>query len=355
MNNIKFNFKEVKEYTSNINQIAGIKKIEFREGRAKGVEAFEIKTGSGLDYSVLVDRGLDIARAGYRGINLSYFSNTGIVAPAYFEEEGEKSLRSLTLGFLTTCGLNYYGRGNQKLSIHGRVNNIPAEEICVDNNTEGEEPYIEVSGKVKQAKFFGENLIMSRKVKSYYGESKIIIKSRVTNVGYKREPLMFLYHVNFGYPFLAEGTELLAPIRKVIPADERSKDEIEGHRLAVKPREGYKEKVYYLDMRTDKEDRVSLGLLNKKLGFGVYERFNKNQLPYFMQWKQMGKGYYVMGLEPCTNFFEGMENEKKKQRLQYIEAGETRDFELELGIVSIEGLKKMVEINTIKNTYTEVK
>jgi Domain of unknown function (DUF4432) len=69
------------------------------------------------------------------------------------------------------------------------------------------------------------------------------------------------------------------------------------------------------------------------LGFGVYESFKQKQLPRFIQWKQMGEGYYVMGLEPANCYVEGRARERENNTLQYIEAGEIKVFEVELGVL----------------------
>lgn len=332
-----FNYNDLRKYVGNINQVAGIRHFEYKDGKAKNVEAYEIKSGAGLEYTVLADRGLDISRANYEGTNFSYLSNNGVVSPAYFEEEGTKTLRSFIPGLLTTCGLTYYGVPDKnedgRTGLHGRISNIPGEEISINKNLKDDEPYISVSGKIRQASFFGEYIIMERKIKSLLGKNKIVIKDSITNEGFEKQPFMILYHVNFGYPFLDEGAEIIAPIDKVIPSTEHAKKGIEEHYKVEKPQMGYKEKVYYLDLIPGRDGSVTIGMINKKLGFGVYEKFNKEEFPRFIQWKQMGKGYYVMGLEPCTNYFEGRAQEREKGRLEYIKPGETKDFELELGII----------------------
>jgi len=215
----------------------------------------------------------------------------------------------------------------------GRIGNIPAEEICVKTELVSNKPSINISGKVRQAKFFGEYLVMERKIKSYLGENKVFISSYVTNEGFDRQPLMLQYHVNFGYPFLQEGTELFAAINDIIPRDEIAKKELKNHRIAEVPQENYEEQVFYLDLATDNEGYVVVALINEKLGIGIYEKFSKEQLPRFVQWKQMGRGFYVMALEPCTNYSEGRTQERKKDRLQYIEGGQIKKFELEIGVL----------------------
>lgn len=346
-----FDYSKINQYVGDISQIAGIRHFELKEGRSKGVEAYEIKTGAGLEYTVLADRGMDISRANYRGTNFSYISNTGVVSPAYFEEEGAKTLRSFIPGLLTTCGLTYYGipmeTKDGRTSLHGRISNIPAQEICVEKKLKNELPYLSIKGRMIQASFFGEHLVMEREIKSFLGKNKIIIQDSITNEGFDKQPFMILYHINFGYPLLDENTEVVAPLNKVIPSTENAKEKIEKHYQAEKPQSGYQEKVYYLDLLAKDEGLATLGIINHELGFGVYEKFNKNRLPCFIQWKQMGKGFYVMGLEPGTNYFEGREQEAKEGRLDYIAPNETKNFELELGIIEKNEIDDF--INEIKN------
>ena len=90
-------------------QLYGATPFTFSDGKAKGVRAFEIRNGSGLEMQVLADRGLDVSRLTYKGINLSYLSKCGIVAPEYFRGIGFDFLDSFFVGFLTTCGLRHIG------------------------------------------------------------------------------------------------------------------------------------------------------------------------------------------------------------------------------------------------------
>ncbi len=63
-----------------ISQVAGIKHYELRSGRAKGTEAFDVRTGAGLAFTVVKDRALDIAWASYKDTAL-FITPNGIVAP----------------------------------------------------------------------------------------------------------------------------------------------------------------------------------------------------------------------------------------------------------------------------------
>ena len=54
--------------------------MEFGEGKAKGVAALEVRTGSGLEFTLLPDKCLDIYALRYKGITLSQQAKTGLQA-----------------------------------------------------------------------------------------------------------------------------------------------------------------------------------------------------------------------------------------------------------------------------------
>jgi hypothetical protein len=54
-------------HVDSMDQLAPVERITFLDGRAKSVEAFQIGTGSGLAFTVLVDRAMDLAGLTYDG------------------------------------------------------------------------------------------------------------------------------------------------------------------------------------------------------------------------------------------------------------------------------------------------
>ena len=92
-----------------------------------------------------------------------------------------------------------------------------------------------------------------------------------------------------------------------------------------------------------------MGLINKKLGLGVAIHFNKNQLFNFAQWKQMGEGEYVMGLEPCNCFVGGRIDPRNSEILEYLDPGEIRNFNL-----TIELLNGMEELNSLMQNIKQL-
>ena len=63
-----------------ISQVAGVRTYTLREGRAEGVKAVDVRTQA-LNFTVLMDRGMDIAWADYKGTPISYISSTSVCSP----------------------------------------------------------------------------------------------------------------------------------------------------------------------------------------------------------------------------------------------------------------------------------
>ena len=147
-----------------ISQIAGARASELSSGLAKGVEAIDVKTGTGFEFTVLPDRALDIAWASYKGAPVGYISKSGVVGATHFVERGaEGFLRNFFAGLLTTGGLSNIGPpcqdGDESFGLHGRVSNIPAEDVCVSQGWQGDDYKIRLAGAVRQARTFGECLV----------------------------------------------------------------------------------------------------------------------------------------------------------------------------------------------------
>jgi hypothetical protein len=71
-----------------VRQVAGAQPVVLDDGPERGVRAIDVRTGSGFQFTVVPDRGLDVWRAEYQGASLCWHSQTGPVAPAFYEPEG---------------------------------------------------------------------------------------------------------------------------------------------------------------------------------------------------------------------------------------------------------------------------
>jgi len=206
-----------------------------------------------------------------------------------------------------------------------------------------------ISGKMREARFFGENLVLRRKISCRYGENRIVIQNTVENLGFKKEALMLLFHFNLGYPLLDENAKLLTPTEQLIPRDQEAVKGEVSYGQCTKPAPDYVEQVFYHKLRANQEGDTCVALINEKLEMAVAIHFNKRQLFNFTQWKQMGEGEYVVGLEPCNCYVGGRTDPRNEGILEYLEPGEIRNFDL-----MVEALHGMNEITSLTEKINRI-
>ena len=220
-------------------------------------------------------------------------------------------------------------------SISGRS---PAKNFATWTEWEGEDYVLKARGTIREAVLFGANLVCTRTIAAKMGESRFFIHDVVENEGFTKRPLMYFYHTTIGFPAVDDGSVLVCPSEKWEPRDEESADDAEKAKQFHTPTEGYIEKVYYHDMKPDASGKVHAATINKAHnngeGFGVYVIYDKEQFPHFIEWKMMGQGEYVVGMEPANCRDSGRDKERAAGRLQYLKPGEVREFDLEVGVLA---------------------
>lgn len=324
-----------------LEQVAGVEPFVFDDGPARGVRGLRFRTGSGLSFDVLADRGLDLGAAEYRGVPLAWRSPTGVVAPPYYEPEGEGWLRSFGGGLLVTCGLQNVGkpseRDGEKLGLHGRISNTPASNVSRNVRWDEAGCVLEVRGEVRESRVFGADLALRRSISARLGESRISIEDTISNKGYTPEPLMLLYHVNLGWPLLDETARLVGPGKPgglPEPRDAEAARGIESWDRFQAPVPGFRERVFYHRPQADAGGWAGARLENPALegGLALAIRFRPEELPEFVQWTMTGEGTYVLGLEPATCRVGGHEKEAAEGRVITLEPGEARSYRLEIEV-----------------------
>ncbi|MDO8586280.1 MAG: aldose 1-epimerase family protein [Armatimonadota bacterium] len=334
--------EELLRRVGTISQIADARLIELRNGNEAGVRAVHFHTGSGFNFMVIADRGLDVSSCDYCGQSLAWQSSCGDVAPQFYAPKGFGWLRSFPGGLITTCGLTNAGAPSldegEELGLHGRYSNIPAKNVCVDSEWQGDDYVIWAQGKVQETRVFGENIVLTRRIWTKLGEKRFWLRDVVENIGYQSVPYMILYHINGGFPAVDGGSEMLSPTVSFRPRDPDAELEKELHSSFLAPTPGFKERVYYHDMATDKDGYVHTALVNRAFnggqGFGFYVRYHKQNLPRFIEWKMNGEGMYVVGMEPANSLVEGRDRERARGDLKYIEPGQKLEYDLELGVLT---------------------
>ena len=346
---------ELVSYIGDPEQIAGARASVLSDGKAEGVKAIDIDTGGGFRFTTLPGRGMDIPSASYKGRTLNFFSGTGVTAPGYYEEPGMGWLRSFYAGLLTTCGITYSGAPGvdqgQPLGLHGRIANSGAENLSINQEWEGDEYLISVKGRIREASLFGENMTLTRTIETCLGGKSFKLHDVIENRGFEPQPLMMLYHFNFGFPLLSPNARIVAPITASDAKDEESSNNKGTEECLVfpEPQAGYKEKVYFHTLAGS--EKTFIALVNRDIGdgspLGIVERFSRNELPYCTEWKYPCKGCYVLGLEPGTVPPIGRAALREKGSLPMLDGQQkypvTITFEVVDTIREIEELEKEAE------------
>jgi len=327
-------------------QFAGVRLMVLEDGVERGIRMLEFRSGTGLRFTVLVDRALDIADCDYRGMAIGWHSPSGFRHPGLHEYEGEGGLgwmRSFS-GLMVTCGLdhilfmheeaadhyNYKPRQTIKHSIHGRVGTIPAKLTGYGERWEGDECYLWCEGVVTQGTVFGEHLELTRRIEIKAGTNDIKLTDRVINRSFYRTPHMYCYHINVGHPVLADGSRYLAPVRDVVWAahagDDYKKQNVGYHTLPA-PQMQFHEQVWQHEMEADANGEVPVALVNDKLGIGFEVVTRKDQFPCMYEWQNLQAGQYAFGIEPATNHVLGHGTARERGELIWLEHSEERCYD----------------------------
>lgn len=354
------NFKksELLSFIGDPAQLAGAKPFEYTEGKAQGVKGIHVHTGSGMYFTVLPGRGMDIPEAYFRGKQLAFVSGTGVTSPAYYEEPGLGWLRSFYVGLLTTCGITNSGAPSvdqgESFGLHGRVSNAAAENVCIDQRWEGDEYLITIKGTVREAKAMFENMALSRTIETRLGWKGFRITDRIENRGFEPQPLMMLYHFNFGFPLLGPHARIIGPVIKTEARDDEAKKErgIEECFQIPAPVEGYREKVFFHELAADAGGNTFITLVNSDTGdgtpLGMALRFNKKEVPYLSEWKMPRRGFYVLGLEPGTVLPLGRGVLREMNKLPFLEGQESYSITIDFEVMETEAEIKKVEKDAAK-------
>jgi hypothetical protein len=330
---------------SNHAQVGGIETSVIDNGAGRGTRIAWVNTGTGLRFKVVIDRAMDIAEAFYNEHSLAWLSHGGITYPQPFSDKGIDWLRTFGGGLLTTCGLSHVGGPESDQygdrGLHGLISNTPAEIVSIIQPDLRAGKYdMSITGIIRETKPFGPSLELRRTVSATLGKPGIRIHDEVTNKANTPAPHMLLYHFNFGWPLVDEGTDILWN-GKWHPrmGEENAKIFKEGNAFRKAPGPiddhlGSGEEVALIDVDADIFGDSICGLYNEKLGLAVALKFKKEQLPWLANWQHWGRGEYVTGIEPSTHPLSGQSKAREDGTLLFIQPEETRIYDLELNVMT---------------------
>jgi hypothetical protein len=322
----------------------GVRLMELSDGLERGIRMLEFRTGTGLRFTVLIDRAMDICELEFKGQSIGWHGPSGLRHPGLHDPEGESGFswgRSFS-GFLVTCGLdhtlgpevvpadnyNYPGIKTNRHGLHGRISTIPARLTGYGERWEGDRCILWAEGQVRQAATFGENLTLFRRIEVDLGTNDIRLTDRVMNTGFLPNPHMFFYHVNIGAPVLEEGARYLAPISDVVWAahEARYRTQNVGYQTVPAPMDGFAEQVWQHEAAADAKGEVPVALVNDRLELGIEVTTRKDQLPCLYEWQHFQAGAYAFGIEPSTHHVLGDLAARERGEMIWLQGQDSRDY-----------------------------
>ncbi len=313
-------------------------KRTLRGGLRSGVDVVEVDNGF-FSFMVVPTRGMGVWKASCAGLRIGWNSPVrGPVHPAFVPLFAPDGLGWLS-GFdelLARCGLQSNGspefndNGTLRWPLHGQIANTPADRVSVV--VDGDSGEIRLVGETTEARIFQPKLRLKSEYVTRPHHPGFRLIDTVTNLSAAPAEMQLLYHINFGMPLVAPGTTFHIPFAEVAPRTESAAGFLDKRDVYLPERIDAPEQCFFYEPVASPDGWTLAVLKNESLGKGLSLRFNKNQLPFFTQWKnhQPDSDGYVTGLEPGLNFPNTRSFEKEHGRVLVLEPGESRSFEIEL-------------------------
>lgn len=314
-NNRYHTWEYLRPRVGDISHIISARPVSLTDGPSIGTRAIEVNVLGGISALILIDRGMDIGPAYFKGIPLHWTSSTGIRHPGLFQDHDW--LRSFQGGLMITAGLRNVGPGftqdDEVQPTHGRISNTPAYEVShsIEIDSEGV-PTLTVSGKIRETSVYGSNLLLKRSYTFKVGSPVITLADKIINEGFSEVETLVLYHFNLGFPVISENSELLVDSINVESRENLSGDLEKLARTFKEPEKGVDAQVFehFFD---DSSDIRFIGVWNPTVpggngGIGLAIRYRLGVLNHLWQWRMMGEGMYLTGIEPSNCGILGRNN-----------------------------------------------
>jgi hypothetical protein len=339
------NRRNLQRKVGTTDQLGGIRLVTMGDGRERGVRVLEVRTGR-LSFDILVDRAFDVWRCDLGGMPVAWLSPSGAPGPWFGEQETDWGwLRTFQGGLFATCGLDHTGgpgedsadrvfaieTPTEHFGLHGRVGVIPARLRGYGELWDDDRCTLWAEGEVRQTSFYGERLVLRRRIEADLGGTSIRIHDVIENIAFAPVTHMQLYHVNVGWPIVDEGSELLIPATEVHDIHDEDPGD---YRHLPGPLPGVTERVFEHEVAAGPDGIVTVALINRRRGIGFAERFRKAQLSRQNTWWMMAEGFYALGLEPATNRDSGRWEARDRGELLTIQPGESRMYDVEFEVLA---------------------
>ena len=186
-----------------------------------------------------------------------------------------------------------------------------------------------VTGRVRETWVYGPDLTLDRTLTFAVGRPEVAIVDVVTNNGYDPAVLMLLYHFNIGYPVVSPESRLEVPSGEAVGFGDAAAYVDEYDRFTT-PTSGFEALVYEHRISGDTPQTVRLSnpTFGPTGGIGISVTYDPIQLPRLWQWRMLGEGMYLIGIEPANCGIRGRATERADNAVDILQPGEHRRFDL---------------------------
>ena len=308
---------------------AGINRYRLDDG--SGMRIAEVYTAAGLRYSILLDRGMDIGAASFRGIPIAFVGKGGVMGAG---QASRDFYRYFTAGLVYTCGLDNVGEPCESagniLPMHGSRTFLPAFDVSSSMDYEKGSPVLWVRGKMRSAALFGENILLVREIISNAESGCIEITDTIENQGSSVYEYMLMYHINFGFPLVSPDSTIKTNHRSVFYLETTKTPQTEEYGRFIEPQKAFQESVF--EMHDPDRKQIIARLENPRMGLGACVSCSADELPCFTQWVNMAEQDYVLGLEPGTHNPIGRAKAAAAGTLVPLEPEEQRSYSISISL-----------------------
>lgn len=312
-------------------------------------------TGSGLRFTVSLDRGSDIVDAFFNQHSLAYLSPVGLNPPnAAANTLPSAWINNFPGGLLTTCGPRYIGRprieDGQQTTLHGHHSNTSSGVVSLINpDPHRNQNDMSLTTVTRDVCALGHCIEVKRTIRCTLGQASIHIEDEVINRANQPVAHNWLYHVNLGWPLLDVGSRFIYRGKAIYwqhPAqadqsDQSSDPGSSAERYAKLKRVisplpehvGGGERGVIVELEADDDGVAHVGLINSSLKLGLELAFPLEQMPRLANWQHYGPmGSYVAGVEPFRGSLMGKDHDDYPGASQYLEPGESRSYQMTMHV-----------------------
>ncbi|MDR0448212.1 MAG: aldose 1-epimerase family protein [Treponema sp.] len=333
MENLLGPYPDYRKALSGMEAAAGIIRYRLDEGPGNGMRIAEVYTAAGLRYSVLLDRGMDIGAASFRGIPAAFVGKGGIMGTAN-ASAAQNFYRYFTAGLVYTCGLENLGEpcesSGKILPMHGSRTFLSAFDVSSSMEYEKGLPVLRVRGKMRSASLFGENILLVREIISGAESGSIEIIDTIENQGSSVYEYMLMYHINFGFPLVSPDSSICTNHRTVYYLETTKTPKEEEYRSFIEPQKTFSELTF--EMHNPEGKEAYAFLQNPRMGLEARVSYKVDELPCFTQWVNMAEQDYVLGLEPGTHYPIGRTKAAAAGGLFPLEPEEQKSYSIVISI-----------------------